>query len=82
MTSVYVVGGFIAVAFIVLKIIELRFIQKDEDRPIKEVCKDGIIVYLAVLAANFVISQFGTITTKIGGTAAAYPPIFTDMPNF
>lgn len=73
--------------FILVKMIDMKFIQK-EMKPLKEIIRDAIIVGISVAAAAFAVTTmnkpiagfFDAITEKQVLTAQA--PVFTDNPGF
>ena len=73
--------------FILLKMIDMKFVQK-EMKPLKEIIRDAIVVGLSVTAAAFAVTTmnkpiagfFDAITEKQILTAQA--PVFTDNPGF
>jgi hypothetical protein len=54
-------AGVIAVVYSLIKFVEMRMILK-EARPIKELLRDTIIVYISAVAGMFVIEQMGTVS--------------------
>ena len=67
----------IAVCYLAFKIIETKFITKDE-KPIKMIFRDTLIVYIASLCGFFVFSQVEPITDNIKTT----PNVFVNDPDF
>ena len=74
--SVFVTGVAVACAYVLFKFIEMRFILK-ENKPVKLLARDTLLVYLSVLLGNFVMKQLGAseISTKV-------PQVFTNTPDF
>tara|TARA_B000000477_G_C6001010_1_gene189043 strand:- start:353 stop:511 length:159 start_codon:yes stop_codon:yes gene_type:complete len=52
----------------------MRFILK-ENKPLKELFRDTLIVYLSVVSGLFISEQFNSKINKA-------PKVFTDAPNF
>ena len=52
----------------------MRFILK-ENKPLKELFRDTLIVYLSVVSGLFISEQFNSKISKA-------PKVFTDVPNF
>lgn len=80
MDNIFVIASLISFFYIVLKFIEMRFIEKD-NKPIKILVKDTLVVYLCVLLGNFIVKQInpsllGDETTK------NITQVFTDTPGF
>jgi hypothetical protein len=75
------------VLFILVKIIEMKYVQK-ELRPLKELVRDAVFVAACTGAASATVFTmhnslggfFGAITEKTALPAAA--PVFTDSPGF
>mgnify|MGYP001595190494 FL=1 len=75
MSALLMSGFVVAIMYIILRFIEMRFILK-ENKPLKVLFRDTIIVYLSAVSGLFVLDQFAT---TIGKSA---PKVFTDLPNF
>lgn len=85
----FVIPIAISVVFFLAKLVELKFIHR-EQRPLKEIVKDAFIIFLVSLAVVFLYSNYGNYihslfhvvtenkTIPILGT----PEIFTDKPEF
>ena len=71
-----IVGLVVSVCYLLFKFIEMRFVLK-ENKPLKILVRDTVLVYLSVILGNFVISQIGekNITAKL-------PEVFTNDPGF
>jgi len=76
MDNIFVIAGIISVVFLIAKFIEMRFIDK-ENKPLKLLIRDALLVYFSVVFGNFIIEQLKPIS---GGTGA--PQVFTDNPDF
>ena len=78
---------FSTILFIVIKMIEMKFIQK-EMKPVKEIVRDAVIVGVSVAVASFAVATMDkpiaglmdAITEKQVLTSQA--PVFTDNPGF
>ncbi len=75
MSALLMSGLVVSIMYIIFRFIEMRFILK-ENKPLKVLFRDTIIVYLSTVSGLFVLDQFAT---NIGKSA---PKVFTDMPNF
>ena len=62
MNNIFANAGIIAVVYSLIKFVEMRMILK-EARPVKELLRDSIIVYISTIAGMFIIDQMGSITT-------------------
>ena len=79
MTSIFVIAAIISITFLVVKFLEMRYIEK-ESKPLKLLMRDTLVVYFSVIIANFVIDQINPIMTV--GTSKKITPVFTDNPAF
>jgi hypothetical protein len=79
MTSIFVIAAIISITFLVMKFLEMRFIEK-ESKPLKLLIRDTLLVYFSVIIANFLIEQINPIVS--GGTSKKITPVFTDNPSF
>ena len=77
MDNIFIVAGFISIIFLILKFIEMRFVEK-ENKPLKLLIKDALLVYFSVLSGYFILEQFNPIISK-GGEKIQ---VFTDNPEF
>jgi len=75
MSALLMSGFVVAIMYVIFRFIEMRFILK-ENKPLKVLFRDTIIVYLSTVSGLFVLDQFAT---SIGKSA---PKVFTDIPNF
>jgi len=74
--SIFITGVAVAATYLVFRFIEMRFILK-ENKPLKVLARDTLVVYLSVVLGNFIMQQLGgmTITKSI-------PQVFTNDPDF
>lgn len=79
MTSIFVIAAIISITFLVVKFLEMRYIEK-ESKPLKFLIRDTLLVYFSVIIANFVMEQINPIMTASGGKKIT--PVFTDNPSF
>ena len=75
MSALLMSGLVVAIMYVIFRFIEMRFVLK-ENKPLKVLFRDTIIVYLSTVSGLFVLEQFAT---NIGKSA---PKVFTDIPNF
>lgn len=80
MENIFIIASLIAFFYLILKFIEMRFIEK-ENKPLKELIKDTLFVYLCVLLGNFIVEQ---INPSLLGkeTTNSVTQVFTDSPGF
>lgn len=74
-TSIFITGFSVAIIYLLFKFIEMRFILK-ENKPLKILFRDTLIVYLSVIIGDFVINQWSP-SSSTGETQ-----IFTNTPEF
>lgn len=79
MDNIFLVAAVISIIFFIVKFIEMRFIEK-ENKPLKYLIRDSLLVYFSVITGNFVIEQIQPMME--GGTVNNSPAVFTDNPNF
>lgn len=74
--SIFLTAIAVSIAYLVFRFIEMRLILK-ENKPIKILARDTLIVYLSVVLGNFIMSQFGNsaMTKKM-------TEVFTNSPEF
>ena len=75
MSALLMSGLVVAIMYVIFRFIEMRFVLK-ENKPLKVLFRDTIIVYLSTVSGLFVLDQFAT---NVGKSA---PKVFTDIPNF
>lgn len=80
MENIFIIASLISFFYIIVKFIEMRFIEKD-NKPLKVLIKDTLVVYLCVLLGNFIIEQ---INPSLLGEEATntVTQVFTDNPGF
>lgn len=77
MDNIFLIAGIIAFIFLIAKFIEMRFIEK-ENKPLKLLVRDTILVYVSVLIGIFTYEQVNPI---MEGNVVT-PAVFTDNPSF
>ena len=73
--SIFFIAIAVAIIYLIFKFIEMRFILK-ENKPVKVLARDTLLVYLSVLLGYFVMQQI-TTTIQIKATE-----VFTNEPGF
>ena len=76
MENMFMVAGIISVIFLIIKFIEMRFVDK-ESKPLKLLIRDTIVVFFSVMFGNFILEQLSPVMQKGGVTQ-----VFTDNPEF
>lgn len=79
MDNIFFVAGFISVIFFIAKFLEMRYIEK-ETKPLKFIIRDTLVVYISVVAGNFVIEQVSPVVKDI--VPESVPMAFTDNAPF
>lgn len=77
----YVVSGVIAIVYLLLKFIEMRFFDR-ENKPLKELVRETILVFFSSIGGFFVLDQLAPLNSVIADAAPVSPPIFTGSPEF
>lgn len=72
-----VVAALVACVFAITKFVEVKYIVKDEDYPLKNIIRDSLITYVSTVIGLFVMDQ---VTEKV--TGAAPTTAFTGNPDF
>jgi hypothetical protein len=70
-------SGIIAFIYLLMKFIEMR-ITKKEAKPMKELIRDTIIVYLSALMGLYIINEFMPTSSVV----KTVTNVFTDAPGF
>jgi len=76
MNNIFIVSAIISFVFLIIKFIEMRFIEK-ESKPLKFLIRDALVVYFSVILGNFIIEQTQPLVNIHKIT-----PVFTDNPGF
>jgi len=74
--SVFIIGVVIAVIFLILKFIEMKYILK-EKKPLKTLFRDTVVVYISVVVGYYTLKQ---ISSDIVDNSS--PEVFTGNPGF
>tara|TARA_Y100001935_G_C17310326_1_gene515476 strand:- start:5380 stop:5616 length:237 start_codon:yes stop_codon:yes gene_type:complete len=69
----------ISVIYLIIKFLEMRFVSK-ENKPLKKLVLDALIVFVASLITSFLFEQFDI--TNILNKINTSPVILTNTPNF
>jgi hypothetical protein len=80
MDNIFFVAAVISVVFLIAKFIEMRFVEK-ENKPLKFLIRDALLVYFSVVFGYFIFEQFNPII-KGGGINKSQTPVFIDNPSF
>jgi|UniRef100_A0A6C0IPM9 hypothetical protein len=80
MENIFIIASLISFFYIIVKFIEMRFIEKD-NKPLKVLIKDTLVVYLCVLLGNFIVEQINPALLGEDVTNTV-TQVFTDNPGF
>ena len=75
----FINAGAAAIIFLIMKFIEMRFIEK-ENKPLKELIKDTLIVYISVLSGFYLLDQLSPMMESV--SSDNIPAVFTGNPEF
>jgi hypothetical protein len=78
MDNIFIIAAVISVIYLIIKFLEMRIIEK-ENKPLKLLIRDSILVYFSVVFGYFIIGQINPI---IHGGSKLITPVFTDNPGF
>ena len=70
-------SGIIAFIYLLMKFIEMR-ITKNEAKPMKEMIRDTVIVYLSAIIGLYIIGEF----MPTNAVVKTVTNVFTDVPGF
>jgi hypothetical protein len=79
--NTFIVAGIISFVFFIAKFIEMRFVEK-ENKPLKFLIRDSLIVYISVVIGGFVVDQLKPVIQEGGSNVVSNPAVFTDNPGF
>tara|TARA_B100000795_G_C22746022_1_gene417288 strand:- start:1 stop:234 length:234 start_codon:yes stop_codon:yes gene_type:complete len=74
--SIFITAIAVSIAYLVFRFIEMRIILK-ENKPLKVLARDTLLVYLSVLLGNFIMNQFGS-----SSMGKKMTEVFTNSPEF
>ena len=74
--SVFIIAAVISFCYFLFKFLEMRFLLK-ENKSLKMILRDTLIVYFSVLTGKFILEQMGPLKDL-----AKTPTIFTNAPDF
>jgi small-conductance mechanosensitive channel len=91
-TKLAIIGAVVAIVYFLLKFIEMRFVDVDNQKPVKVLIRDSIVVCISSILAVFILNQFENISSSgiggiggIGGSGVGggtTPAVFVDTPGF
>lgn len=81
MDNIFIIAAIISIIFLIIKFIEMRFIEK-ENKPLKVLIRDALVVYLSVVSGYFILEQLKPVIQNGGNLTTNTTPIFVDNPEF
>lgn len=82
-TKLFVIGVVVAAIYFLLKFMEMRFVEPDNQKPVKVLIRDSIVVCISAVLAVFILNQFENLGGGAsGGTGNGTPAVFVDTPGF
>ena len=78
MDNKFMVAGFIAFCFFLVKFLEMRYVDQDS-KPLKFLIRDTLLVYISVFIGIFITEQLQPVIKDVELTK---PLAFTDNPPF
>jgi hypothetical protein len=78
-SNVFINAGATAILFLIMKFIEMRFIEK-ENKPLKDLIKDTLIVYISVLSGFYLLDHLSPMMESV--SSDNIPAVFTGNPEF
>lgn len=82
MDNIFITAGVVSIIFLLAKFVEMRFFDK-ENKPLKLLIRDALLVYVSVVCGYFVLDQLKPIMKTGGGILVTpNPQIFTGNPEF
>jgi TctA family transporter len=76
MDNIFVISGLICFIFLIIKIIEMKYIEK-EYKPFKYLLRDTLVVYFSSIISFFILQQLKPVVENNNN-----PIAFTDNPPF
>ena len=75
--SAFMNAAVVAIIYFLFRLFEMRIILK-ENKPLKSVLRDSLLVYLSVLAGDFLLDQLSPLANGL----PSQPSVFTNDPEF
>jgi hypothetical protein len=78
MKNIFIVAAVISIIFLIIKFFEMRIFEK-ENKPLKLLIRDSLLVYFSVISGYFILEQLNFILNK---DKTINTQVFTDNPDF
>jgi len=75
--SPFLLASAVAIVYILFRFIEMRYVMK-ENKPLKLLFRDTLLVYISALIGNFILNQIVPLQNMMRGD----PKVFTNVPDF
>ena len=75
--NIYYIAGFSSILFIIIKILESKFILKNHELELKKNIKDSIIIFIIIILASYIIHNYIDISESI-----THQKVFLNNPDF
>lgn len=75
-SNTFITALVIACVYLLFKFLEMRFVLR-ENKTLKTLLRETLIVYLSVLGGDFVLQQLQPLQNQL-----KVPTVFTSPPNF
>jgi hypothetical protein len=81
MNNIFIIATVISIIFLVMKFIEMRYIEK-ESKPLKLLIRDTLLVYFSVVSGYFILEQLKPVMQNGDNLTGGTTPVFTNNPEF
>ena len=90
-TKIFVIGVVVAIVYFLLKFMEMRFVETDNQKPVRVLIRDSLVVCISSVLAVFILNQFDDMGGGSGGSGgsggggggnSSTPAVFVDTPGF
>jgi len=81
MNGIFLIATIVTIVYFIIKFIEMRYIEK-ENKPLKHLIRDCLIVYLSVIGGYFIVEQVKPMIQMGAGEGQTTTPVFTGNPEF
>lgn len=81
MNNIFIIGAIISIIFLIVKFIEMRYVEKDS-KPLKVLIRDALLVYFSVVSGYFILEQLKPVMQNGDNIMGGSTPVFTNNPEF
>jgi hypothetical protein len=82
MENIFIIAAVICVIFLIMKFIEMRYIEKDS-KPLKLLIRDSLLVYFSTVSGYFILEQLKPVIQNGNSlSGGGITPVFTNNPEF